>query len=335
MKLYQENGYVNIKGILEEGLPFNFVLGGRATGKTYTTLKTVKEDEIPFMFMRRTQSQTDLINKEDFSPFKSLNRDMGWDVTTSPVTKYNAAFYDGEDSPPIGYTCALSTIANVRGFDASNVRILIYDEFIPETHERPLKNEGAAFLNAYETINRNRELYGQPPLQVLALANANDLSNPIFIELGLVSKVERTMRNGGDRYIDRDRGIGVFLLKNSPISAKKAETALYKLSKNSEFAKMAIANDFANRNYDNVKPRPLREYALTVVIGELAIYKHKSKTEYYVSTHITGTAPAYKSNEYDLKRVQRDCGWLWLAYMRGTVKFEEVLCEILFTKYLG
>lgn len=188
MKLYLDSGYVNIKGIIDLGLPFNFVVGGRGTGKTYTALETVKEEDIKFMFMRRTQAQAELINKPDFSPFKSLNVDKGWNVITKPLTKYNAGFYESCEGEavgaPIGYTCALSTISNVRGFDAQDVKILVYDEFIPERHERPIKNEGAALLNAYETINRNRELKGHRPLQLLCLANSNDLSNPIFMELG-------------------------------------------------------------------------------------------------------------------------------------------------------
>lgn len=39
MKLYLDNGYVNMSAIIELGLPFNFVVAGRGTGKTYGTLK--------------------------------------------------------------------------------------------------------------------------------------------------------------------------------------------------------------------------------------------------------------------------------------------------------
>ena len=37
---------------------------------------------------------------------------------------------------------------------------IIFAEFIPEAHERLIKNEAAALFNFYETINRNRELDG-------------------------------------------------------------------------------------------------------------------------------------------------------------------------------
>lgn len=337
MKLYLDSGYVNIRGIIELGLPFNFVVGGRGTGKTYTALKTVKEDDIKFFFMRRTQAQADLINKPEFSPFKALNTDEGWNVTTRPISKYNAAFYNiSEDQPegaPIGFTGALSTMSNVRGFDAQEVKLLIYDEFIPERHERPIKNEGSALLNAYETINRNRELKGKPPLQLLCLANANDLSNPIFLELGLVKKAEQMKKKGREYSIDKKRGIGIFMLSESPISSRKRNTALYKLTKGSEFEKMSIENDFAQRDYTNVVVRPLIEYKPVVAVGELCIYSHKNNGKLYVSTHKTGTPPAYTSGEADLARFQRVYFWIWAEYMQNNVEFEEILCEILLTKY--
>lgn len=335
MKLYQDNGYVNIRAILAQGLSFNFVIGGRATGKTYTSLKTTVEDGLQFMFMRRTQAQADLINKPEFSPFKTINRDMKWNIETQPISKYNSGFYktDNEEKSLIGYTCALSTVSNIRGFDAQDVVILIYDEFIPERHERPIKNEGAAFLNAYETINRNRELQGKKPLQVLCLANSNDLSCPIFLELGLVKKAEQMQRKGQEFSIDRKRGIGIFMLTDSPISNQKRNTALYKLTAGSEFERMSIDNEFSNMSNSNIVVRPLIEYKPIVSVGEICIYEHKNNRKFYVSTHCTGTPEKFSSGENDLKRFQRRYFWLWSEYMTNNVEFEEILCEILLTKY--
>lgn len=335
MKLYQDNGYVNIRGIIETGLPFLFVVGGRGTGKTYTALKTVKEDGIKFFFMRRTQAQADLISKPEFSPFKALNTDLCWDVGIKSISKYNGAFYDNAEAGglPIGYTGALSTMSNVRGFDSQDVQLLIYDEFIPERHERPIKNEGAALLNAYETINRNRELQGRKPLQMLCMANANDLSNPIFLELGLVGKAERMKRKGQEVSIDQRRGIGIFMLSNSPISGAKKDTALYRLTTGSEFERMALENDFAEREYSEVKHRPLQEYRPEVAVGELCIYSHKTTGRLYVSTHVSGSPPTYTSGEQDLKRFRRSWGWIYQEDLAGNIDFEEVFCRILLTKY--
>ena len=48
-ELYDSNGYVNIKGILETGCPFIFIWGGRGTGKTYGILKHAVENNKKFI----------------------------------------------------------------------------------------------------------------------------------------------------------------------------------------------------------------------------------------------------------------------------------------------
>ena len=344
MNLYLNNGYANIAAIMNLNLPFNFIVGGRGTGKTYTALKELYNRNIKFMLMRRTQTQLDTISRPDFSPFKSLNRDMGISVGVVQVSKYNGAFYnmiEGEkpgtlipDGLPIGYTCALSTVANLRGFDASDVEVLLYDEFIPEGHERPIKNEGSAFLNAYETINRNRELYDRNPLQVIALANANDLANPIFLEMGIATVAEKMLRKGQSHSIDKERGIGLFFLTDSPISTRKRKTALYKAC-GRDFEDMALNNIFVSEDSAPIQSVTLREYRPLVAIGELCVYEHKHNSVYHCCTHISGSPPRFGTGEVETARFARAYSWLWLAYLNRQISFETKLCEKLLTKFLN
>ena len=335
MGIYLENGYLNIEQILSYGVPFNFIVGGRGTGKTYGTLKTAYIENKRFILMRRTQAQCDLINKPEFNPFKALNNDTGSNAVVKSISKYNAKIVEEteEDERLLGYTCALSTIANMRGFDASDVELLIYDEFIPEKHERAIKNEGSAFLNAYETINRNREIKGEKPLQVLCLANAFNIANPIFLELGLVGRCEKMKNSGQEIFIDKERGVCVVLLQKSKISKAKADTALYRLSSGS-YADMALSNDFVYNNADNIKSMALKEFKLLCTVGEISIYKHKSKRLFYVSEHRTGTAPIYKSDEVNLQRYRKNHGVaLYGAYMRNNIICESLLTKSLFELY--
>lgn len=342
MKLYLDNGYLNIAGIVATGMPFIFCWGGRGTGKTYGALKEAVESGVKFGLMRRTQSQLDLISKPEFSPFKPLNKDCGWDVGIVPLSKYNGGIYnmetvDGKHIPtgsPIGYTFALSTIANVRGFDGSDIDLLIYDEFIPEPHARPIKEEHEAFLNAYETINRNRELQGRKPLQVLCLANANTLANPLFIGLNLVTRAERMFRHGQEYSIDTRRGFVLVNLCNSEISEQKRDTALYRFSGDSDFSRMALSNSFTGENErGNIGSKPLREYKPVVAIGEICIYRHKSADIYFCSTHVSGSPPTFGVGETEKTRFRRIYSWLWIAYLDNKIDFEERICEILLTKY--
>lgn len=337
MSIYLKNGYVDIERILNYRIPFNFIIGGRGTGKTYGALKYAYENDIRFMLMRRTQAQCDLINKPEFNPYKVIATDLNRDIRVKSISKYNALIYEyyGEDleDKTMGYTCALSTIANMRGFDASDVTILLYDEFIPERHERALKNEGSAFLNAYETINRNRELQHKAPLQVLCMANAFNIANAVFLELGLVGICERMQNKGQELYINKERGILIAMLNKSDISRKKADTALYRITSGA-YADMALANDFSYNDASDIKSKGLKEFKLLCTVGEISIYKHKANRKYYVSEHRTGTADIFKSDEVGLKRYQKRYGLqLYSSYMRGNVTFENMLTKSLFELY--
>lgn len=338
MKIYDQNGYVNIEGIVNEGYPFNFLIGGRGTGKTYTSLKMAYENNLKFMLMRRTQSQADLISRPEFSVFKPINEDTGSDIQVERISKYNSAFYypDSDDEKihhQIGYTCALSTISNMRGFDASDIQLIIYDEFIPEKHERLLKNEADALFNAYETMNRNREIKGNAPIQLLCLANANDITNPVFESLKLIRIADRMQKGNTDRWTDDRRGIQLIMLHRSPISRKKAGTALYNLTSGTDFSSMALDNDF-NVERDHIKPRPLTEYIPVCTIGELCIYRHKSENRLYATTHLSGTFNRrFSFTDTDRIHYQRLYRAHWDLYISSHIDFEDVLSEKLFIKY--
>ena len=336
MKIYNSSGYVNVEGILEEGYPFNFLVGGRGTGKTYTTLKVAKESGRKFMLMRRTQSQADLISKPEFSVFKPLNDDMHWDVRVKSISKYNSMFYETDAEEiihPIGYTCALSTLSNMRGFDASDIQLLIYDEFIPEKHERLLKNEADALFNAYETMNRNREIKGCAPIQMVCLANANDITNPVFESLKLIRIADKMQKGNNDRWTDEKRGIQLIMLHRSPISRKKSQTVLYNLTEGTEFSNMALDNDF-NVDMQHVRPRPLSEFVPICAIGELCIYRHKSDIRLYASTHMSGVFNRrFSLSDADRLHYQRMYRSHWDMYIGSKIDFEDVLSEKMFLKY--
>ena len=334
MKIYADNGYINIRGIVREGYPFNFIVGGRGTGKTYTALKTAYEDRQLFMLMRRTQSQADLISKPEFSVFKPLNRDMEIDVRVERISKYNSAFYVEDPlRRDIGYTCALSTISSMRGFDASDISLLIYDEFIPEPHERPIKHEGDALFNAYETMNRNRELFGDAPIQMLCLANANYIDNPVFESLHLIRIADKMQRGNQERWTDDKRGIQLIMLQHSPISTQKTGTVLYNLTAGSDFARMALKNSF-NESGQHVQPQPLQEYRPVCCIGELYIYKHKNRDVLYATTHCTGVFHnSYTVSDSDRAYYRRKHSTHWFLYVSGKILFEDLLAEKLFLHY--
>lgn len=343
--LYLENGYANMDYIIRRGMTFSFVIGGRGTGKTYGVLKYIVQTGTKFILMRKTQAQLDTIARTETNPFKSVVRDLQLPYSIEPqsagtnIYTYHKTETD-EDGKPIygetvGYAVALSTIANLRGFDMSDAELIVFDEFISESHERKLRNESDAFSNAYETINRNRELQGKRPVQVVALANANDFACPLLIGFNLVSTVERMLKQGKSEYVNPQRSVGIFLLTDSPISSRKSSTALYRLTTGSEFFDMAINNAFAGADDPDVRAVSLSDFSPYVVVGELCVYRHKSESRYYVSTHKSGSVAEYSGTGLDMKRFFAVNRQIMFAAMNGRITYETHLCKALFLRYCG
>lgn len=343
---YQADGYLDMGKILPHVLPFTWMWGGRGIGKTYGVLKDARLDNPRlFVLMRRTQKQADMVYKPLLHPFRSIDRDCG--IHTAIVKDGDIGiFYDGvegEDGavipqgPPLGYVLALSTLHNIRGIDMSDVQLLIYDEFIPQKNERNvIRDEYGAFQNAYETINRNRELKGEPPLQLIGLTNSNTLGNPYFLGMGVIRVVDNMIKHNREVWADEARGLMLINILRSPISEKKKNTALYKLSNGEDdYTKMSLGNDFALDYCTNPGTFPLREVRPVVSVGEICIYKHKAKTVFYCASHISGSPQRYGADEGELLRFRRDWWMLWAAYMDREVVFQDIMCEILFKKYFS
>ena len=105
------------------------------------------------------------------------------------------------------------------------------------------------------------------------------------------------------------------------------------MTKNSAFYKMAITNDFGQA-YSNIGSKRLIEYKPVVNVGELTIYKHKSKDIYYCTTHASGACPRYTAAERDLKLFNNNFAWLRITYyLSNTICFESPICEVLLDKY--
>lgn len=344
---YTAEGYIDFEKVMEQDpSDYIFMIGARAIGKTFGALKYALDHQIKFIFMRRTQTQVDLIKSDDLSPFRALEQLGNQYMTTvrninKNITGVYRMIFDPEaqdyvpESLPIGYVMALSTVSNIRGFDASDVDLLIYDEFIGEKHEKPIRSEGTAFMNAIETIARNRELQGRKPMKVVCLANSTDLANPIFIELKMITICEKMIKAREELKTIRDRDMSIYILNRSPISLKKAQTSLYRLSgTESEFSQMSLENQFNKEYFGQVKSCNLKEYRPLVTVGEISIYKHKSQRRWYVSDHTSGSPEKYDSSDIELKRFQNDYYYLKLAYLNRHVFFESYIQQVLFETYM-
>ena len=346
INIFDKNGYLDWDKILDltKRIPFLFCVTGRGQGKTYGILKKLVNDpNETFMYIRRTKTQYEVCCKPEASPFKALEADKainpvalkaaGKDLTAGYFAKYDE---DGKwvpSGPVKFYMSSLSCFANLRGVSFEDVTTILFDEFIGEPHEKPIKNMGLVFLNMVETCSRNRELQNKPPLKVICLANANDIGNPIFTELDLVSKADKMMKSKQSISIDEKRGVCLIMLDHSPISERKKHTALYKLTagSSSEFNQMALENRFYEDESAVIKPQKLPgEWIPLCRINGITIYKHKTNRTFYVSTYSTGTCKQFGSSYAEKKRFLNHFLYLWTAYLRNQVMFEQYYCLVLY-----
>lgn len=329
--LYLENGYLNYNEIYNLPVPFIFIIGARGIGKTYGAVDHLYKNNIPFLFLRRTKTQAYTQIDPEVSDIEKPLRQYDAIFNANKVTDtMQSLSIDGNEY--FALVTSLSTGSNLRGFNGDRVEAIFFDEFIAQPEEKPIREEASTFFNLVETISRNRELEGRPPVKVICAANSFNLANPIFIKLGLVSIAEKMRIKESEVYIDRERGYCIIQPLHSPISAKKQESALYRLvGDDSDFAGMALRNKYLDDISDTVCSKNLKEYRILVTVGEISIYKHKSQEEYYVSQHKSGTPKQiYTTGSADKKRFNREQHFLWTAFMRRNVYFENYLCQVLF-----
>ena len=255
------------------------------------------------------------------NPFKKVAADLGRDITMKAAGEI---YVVKESETVIGYGAALSTFENLRGVDLSDVEYVVFDEFI-ENRKLSFK-QGSAFMNLYETINRNRELEGRPPLVCILLSNAQRLNNPILADLGLIPVIEDMIRNLVRLRITKEYYIE---LPESSVSAAKSETALYKLAAGSRYADEALRNEFSNDSFFNVGKKPLQEFRPVCALDGIYIYRHKSGPSYYccrsraeVMEYDSGDQGAIFNRLYGIR--------LRAAYAAGNLFFSEftIKCDI-------
>lgn len=318
MKLYKSNGYLNIEGLLMQPYTFNFFIGGRGTGKTYGILEYILKYRKKCFMIRRTQAQAEIVSRKEFNPFRPIDPD----ISVQSESKYHSAFYSGETC--IGYIAGLSTFAKIRGFDASDIEIMFYDEFIPELHEIKLKHEDAALLNAYETVNRNRELNGLSPVKLVCAANSNRIDNIILQRFGLLKPLQRMMKTGKQIWTDEKRSIQLVYLTDSPISEKKRNTALYQAVGKGDFAEMSISNRFAELP-EHVVSRPLSEYRILFKVGDLGVYVSRSgEMRLYVRPTKETASRNYGTTEQEKKRLRAENPFLMQWVISGRFEYESL-----------
>ena len=251
------------------------VVGGRNTGKTYSTLTDAKEENKGFIFIKRTNldvnnlcagghvsnKNLDMDFEFDLSPFADINEDKGWNIQAKKIFDGLGAFaeYDQEGelvkSKPIGYIFSLNRVAKFKGFGGlRGCSEMIFDEFIAAPWERVSREEGNQLMDLYKTVSRDREHRGLPGLKLICLANANDISNPVFNTLQITDDVAHMIDEGLEYY--ETRGIMIHLVEDSPeFYEAESKTQVYEAMHDTVWGRMAFDNEFSRNDFSCIKKK--------------------------------------------------------------------------------
>lgn len=297
--------WFELRNYIKKIRPFTYIIGGRGIGKTFGTIDLLMDidftEDTPFIYMRNKSIQLKESATAFGNPFKKWNKLKDRNVKIEPEGEHyiiNEKIYDGKEliSEKIyGYACALSTFENLRGVDLSDVKYVLFDEFI-ELNSLNF-DQFATFSNFYETVNRDRELEGEEPLKVIMLSNAQKLDNPILSHYGLISVIEEMMKNGIEFRTSKDFTI---MLPKSNVSELKKNTALYRMTEGTVFFDEAINNSFANDSFTGVKKRKIIEFTPVAVIDDMYIYRHKHDAYYYITFTRALNVPEFTSKDQRL-----------------------------------
>lgn len=274
---------------------FNFFLGGRGIGKTYSAIDYLLTNNFKFLYIRSTEKQIKLsLTPDRGNPFKKWAQDHKRTIYISSGEDINDVVEDRDGEQIIlGYACALSTFENLRGVDFSQLDCILYDEFIQTN--KLMFDAFRAFLNCYETVNRNRELQGESAVKVFFLANTQELNNPILAGFDLIGEIENIMRHGQNRF---SRGDIFVELCDSEVSKEKEKSVLYRnLPQDDLYKREALKNEFSRNDFTQIGIlKNIREYIPVCNIDDIGIMKHKSRKAFYCRQAKSNKVPSFNSS---------------------------------------
>lgn len=337
--------YIDVPHYENAKYPYQFFIGGRGTGKTYTALRyclamamdpNIKEEERvyqrivedcgyeiprqePFIWVRRTDKEYKMLVANNRlgdagNPFSELNEKYGVNLGVHALNASLAGVYrremaDGKPVPygePLGYVTAMTSIAGIRGMEFHMIKRMWYDEFIPERHVKRMRAEGEAVLNSIETIARNRELEGEAPLYVYFMSNSNDIYNPLMADLGLVNQVERMLSRGQKDMWLEDRKCGMHLLDPAEsFKTAKMQSSLYRFAQGTQFAEMALDNSFVYNDFSNTGYRSIKGLKPLCRCEDVTIFMEKSGHYLYASYCFAKCSKYKTDNKIDRMTWQR------------------------------
>lgn len=289
--------YYDISNTLTYNALYNFIVGERGCGKTYSSKKFairryLKTGE-QFIYLRRYKSELveSVGNEKDAKFFKKIKQEF-------PDHKFKVS---GEtlycDDKICGYALSLSTSLILKSAEFDKVKTIIFDEFIIDgggTYHY-FRNEVEHFLDFYESIARMRD-----DVRVIFLANAISITNPYFtyfnITLPYGNKNIKTFKDGL---------MLIEYIKNLKYREAKKKSKFGRIIAGTKYSEYAIDNKFLRDNKAFVKKKaPNSKFFFIIVYDNkyYGVWRDFENGAIYISEDYDPKCPiifAFKAEDHD------------------------------------
>lgn len=328
---YTSEGWLDFEYILSKGAWLNIILGKRQVGKTYGTLQLMLRHNFYHILLRRTTAELDTIAASpDLNPYKVYEPEYHTGLFKQAKKLCRICDYEldpeGKALPGLqrGIATSLAEISHIRGFNGAAFSELVLDEAIPEKGVVTRKTEGEAFLNAYVTINGNRELQGLPPLRVWLLANTNRIDSPILESINVIDDILYMRRKGKEELLT-SRGVYILQPGSVKVTEERKKTALMQqIDKRSDFYGMAMENEFAYDNSPYIKTMSLKGMRPLWSFDDKMFCWQRQDTGMYICKAPGKVWKKYDGSRTDRERLALDWNIMRPYYYAAMINFSDL-----------
>lgn len=335
MSLYNTNGFLDYNYISSIGQHYIDIIGGRGIGKSHLIVDIWNDRQTPILYVRRTN----VALENSFSTIGDFVKPdwFGKNIRLKYNDKkgFGKAYLTDKDlqnDTPFIVGVSLSTFQNKTGIDFTRFYDVIFDEFIPQKSDRPIKHEFQAYKNIMEVLFRNRNEKETEKIRTWFFGNSNAIMSNILIGYRLIPECYQMATNKIEiKQVERCETT-IIMPFHSPVSERKKKNAFYRNLPKSR-ARMEIENDFADLEDDKIRHQNIKEYTHDMKTPLFSVWLHKSEFKFYITKPMKARCEdVFENNATSLERWQTRCKkYLKPMFISGDITFSdyETQCDFL------